>query len=71
MSATYGNHLKGFFLAFLSQPGMFLASIVEATNTSVLAVKCKTPGNIKSMIVRGYGMTEVTKTPSQRLPASI
>lgn len=39
VSATYGNYLQGFFLAFVSQPGMFLALIVEATNISVLAVK--------------------------------
>jgi len=50
---------------------MFLALIVEATNTAVLAVKFQTPGNIKSMTARGYGLTEVTKPPSHRSPASM
>lgn len=50
---------------------MFLALIVEATNASGLAVKFKTPGNIKSVTVRGYHLREVTTPPSQRLPASI
>lgn len=40
--------LEGGFLAFFSQLGMFLALIVEATNTSAFAVKFKTPGNMKS-----------------------
>lgn len=58
-------------MTFISQPGMFLALIVEATNASGLAVKFKTPGNIKSVTVRGYHLREVTTPPSQRLPASI
>lgn len=62
---------RAFFLAFLSQPGMFLALIVEATNASVLAVKFETPGTIKSMTVCSYCLIEVTKPSSQRLPASM
>ena len=59
---------RGFFGISLPS-GMFSALIVEATNVSVLAVKFKTPGNIKSMTVCGYCLIEV-KPPSQRLPAS-
>lgn len=44
VSATYGNYLHEFSLAFLPKPGMVQALTVEATNTSVLAVKFKTSG---------------------------
>lgn len=58
-------------MAFVSQPGMFLALIVEATNTSALAVKFETPGNIKSMTVHAYHSVQATKPHSQILPPSM
>lgn len=57
-------------MAFVSQPGMFLALIVEATNTSALAVKFETLGNIKSMTVHAYSV-QATKPHSQILPPSM
>lgn len=39
---------------------MFLALTVETTNTSILAVKFKTPGNMKSMTVYAYHSIQAT-----------
>lgn len=63
--------LEGGFLAFFSQPGMFLALIVEATNTSAFAVKFKTPGNMKSKTLHAYHSIKATKPHSQILSPSM